>query len=192
MGPKGTLKGVQQALQMGADKAMIVSDENLSGANSLTTSNVLSELAKLSEADLIILGTESTDGYSGTVPQQISRYLNLDCISYVKAVEVNSEKVILTRQTLEGSEKVDMPDKCVISVTAGGVEPRYPNFKDIMAAKSKSIQEIPLNNLNLTAKNNLKFIDIEEVESSKNGQKVIDDGEAHKFIIEKLKELKIL
>jgi len=61
-----------------------------------------------------------------------------------------------------------------------------------MAAKSKSIQEIPLNNLNLTAKNNLKFIDIEEVESSKNGQKVIDDGEAHKFIIEKLKELKIL
>ncbi|MGA1478666.1 MAG: electron transfer flavoprotein subunit beta/FixA family protein [Candidatus Actinomarina sp.] len=192
MGPKGTLKGVQQALQMGADKAMIVSDENLSGANSLTTSNVLSELAKLSEADLIILGTESTDGYSGTVPQQISRYLNLDCISYVKAVEVNSEKVILTRQTIEGSEKVDMPDKCVISVTAGGVEPRYPNFKDIMAAKSKSIQEIPLNNLNLTAKNNLKFIDIEEVESSKNGQKVIDDGEAHKFIIEKLKELKIL
>lgn len=192
MGPKGTLKGVQQALQMGADKAMIVSDENLSGANSLTTSNVLSELAKLSEADLIILGTESTDGYSGTVPQQISRYLNLDCISYVKAVEVNSEKVILTRQTIEGSEKVDMPDKCVISVTAGGVEPRYPNFKDIMAAKSKLIQEIPLNNLNLTAKNNLKFIDIEEVESSKNGQKVIDDGEAHKFIIEKLKELKIL
>ena len=91
---------------MGADKAMIVSDENLSGANSLTTSNVLSELAKLSEADLIILGTESTDGYSGTVPQQISRYLNLDCISYVKAVEVNSEKVILTRQTIEVQKKL--------------------------------------------------------------------------------------
>ena len=80
MGPKGTLKGVQQALQMGADKALVVSDESLSGANALITANVISEVAKLSEADLIIFGTESTDGYSGTVPQQVSRFLNLDCI----------------------------------------------------------------------------------------------------------------
>ena len=192
MGPKGTLKGVQQALQMGADKALVVSDESLSGANTLITANVISEVAKLAEADLIIFGTESTDGYSGTVPQQVSRFLNLDCISYVKAVEINSEKVTLTRQTLEGSEKVDMPNKCVISVTAGGVEPRYPNFKDIMAAKSKPIEEVNINELNITAQQNLKFLEIEDVENSKNGQKIIDEGEAYNSIIEKLKELKII
>ena len=118
MGPEGTQKGLQQALQMGADKAYFVDDPSLKGANSLMTANVLSQLALKSEADIVIFGTESTDGYSGTVPQQVSRFLNLDCISYVKGIEINDE-VKLTRQTIEGSENVNLPEKCVISVTAG-------------------------------------------------------------------------
>ena len=68
------------------------------------TANVLSELAKTTNADIVIFGTESTDGYSGTVPQQVSRFLNLNCISYVKAIEIGDD-VSLTRQTSEGSEK---------------------------------------------------------------------------------------
>jgi len=72
------------------------------------------------------------------------------------------------------------------------VEPRYPNFKDIMAAKSKPIEDVNINELNITAKQNLKFLEIEEVENSKNGQKIIDEGEAYNTIIEKLKELKII
>jgi len=87
MGPSGTQKGLQQALQMGADKALMV-------ANSLMTANVLSELAKSLSADIVIFGTESTDGYSGTVPQQVSRYLDLECISYVKAVEINDNQTL--------------------------------------------------------------------------------------------------
>ena len=108
MGPAGTMKGLQQALQMGADKAIYVDDDSLKGANSLMTANVLSELAKTTDSDIVIFGTESTDGYSGTVPQQVSRFLKLDCISYVKALEIGDD-VLLTRQTTEGSEKVKMP-----------------------------------------------------------------------------------
>ncbi len=191
MGPSGTQKGLQQALQMGADKAIYVDDDSLKGSNSLMTANVLSELAKSISADIIIFGTESTDGYSGTVPQQVSRYLDLECISYVKAIEV-SDNVTLTRQTVEGSEKLNMPEKCVISVTAGGVEPRYPNFKDIMAAKSKPIEQISLLDLNISANQNLEFVDIESVESSKSGDKIIDEGEAYQEIVNKLKELKVI
>ena len=117
MGPSGTQKGLQQALQMGADKAIFVDDDSLKGANSLMTANVLSELAKSLSADIVIFGTESTDGYSGTVPQQVSRYLDLECISYVKGIEVN-ENVTLTRQTVEGSEKLTMPDKCCLLYTS--------------------------------------------------------------------------
>ena len=135
----GTEKGIQQALQMGPDKALVLQDDTLVGSNSLMTSNVLSELAKIVEADIIIFGTESTDGYSGVVPQQVSRILSIPCISYVKNIEI-SDDVTLTRQTIEGSEKVKLQEKCVISVTASGVEPRYPNFKDIMAAKNKEVK----------------------------------------------------
>jgi electron transfer flavoprotein beta subunit len=191
MGPAGTQKGLQQALQMGADKTLYVDDESLKGANALITANVLSELAKTTNADIVIFGTESTDGYTGTVPQQVARILNLDCISYIKAIEI-SENVILTRQTLDGSEKVNMPEKCVLSVTAGGVEPRYPNFKDIMAAKQKPIEKVELSSLSLEASQNLEFLNIEKLENSKNGEKIIDEGEAYQVIIEKLKELKAI
>jgi len=187
----GTEKGIQQALQMGPDKALVLEDDSLKGASSIMTSNVLSELAKKVDADIIIFGTESTDGYAGVVPQQVSRILNLPCISYVKNIEID-DKVTLTRQTIEGSEKINLPNKCVISVTASGVEPRYPNFKDIMAAKNKPVEIISLNDIEYAAEQNMKFLGIENVSSIKEGEKVIDEGESHNIIIEKLKEIKAI
>ena len=85
-----------------------------------------------------------------------------------------------------------MPDKCVISVTAGGVEPRYPNFKDIMAAKSKPIEQVSISDLTINTTQNLEFIDIETVENSKSGEKITDEGEAYQEIVNKLKELKVI
>ncbi len=187
----GTEKGIQQALQMGPDKALVLEDESLVGSNSLMTSNVLSELAKKVGADIVIFGTESTDGYAGVVPQQVSRILNIPCISYVKNIEINDE-VTLTRQTIEGSEKVKLPEKCVVSVTASGVEPRYPNFKDIMAAKNKEVEIISTNEINFDTDQNMKFLEIKDISSSKQGEKVLDEGDAYQLIIDKLKEIKAI
>ena len=187
----GNEKGIQQALQMGPDKALVLEDDVLKGANSLMTSNVLSELAKRINADVVIFGTESTDGYAGVVPQQVSRILNIPCISYVKNLEIG-EKVVLTRQTIEGSEKVNLPNKCVISVTASGVEPRYPNFKDIMAAKNKEIEIISIKDIDFNTEQNMNFVDIKNISTSKSGEKVVDEGEAFKVIIDKLKEIKAI
>ena len=187
----GTEKGIQQALQMGPDKALVLQDDTLVGSNSLMTSNVLSELAKIVEADIIIFGTESTDGYSGVVPQQVSRILSIPCISYVKNIEIEDD-VTLTRQTIEGSEKVKLQEKCVISVTASGVEPRYPNFKDIMAAKNKEVKVITKNDIDFKTEQNMKFIEIKDISTTKQGEKITDEGDADKVIIEKLKEIKAI
>ena len=191
MGKLGTQKGIQQALQMGADKALVIEDPALENSNSLMTSNILSGMAKLAEADVVIFGTESSDGYSGVVPQQVSRYLGLPCISYVKGIDI-SEETELTRQTIAGSEKVIMPNKCVISVTASGVEPRYPNFKDIMAAKSKEVEIVELSSLEFTAEQNQEFVEIKSISSNKSGEKHIDEGDSFNLIIEKLKEIKAI
>ena len=187
----GTEKGIQQALQMGPDKALVLQDDSLVGSNSLMTSNVLSELAKIVEAEIIIFGTESTDGYSGVVPQQVSRILSIPCISYVKNIEIGDD-VTLTRQTIEGSEKVKLQEKCVISVTASGVEPRYPNFKDIMAAKNKEVKVITKNDIDFKTDQNMKFIEIKDISTTKQGEKITDEGDADKVIIEKLKEIKAI
>ena len=190
MSPEGTQKGIQQALQMGPDRAMLVSDSKLKNANSLTTSKVLSDLIKKLEVDYFICGVESTDGYTGLVPQQVARILNLPCISYIKSAEISDKDIIATRQTITGSETLKIPSTGVLSVTAGGVEPRYPNFKDIMAAKSKEVEVISLDDLKTDISNTLKYIEISEASIKSAGEKVIDEGQGAEMIYNKLKELK--
>ena len=85
-----------------------------------------------------------------------------------------------------------MPEKCVISVTAGGVEPRYPNFKDIMAAKSKEVEVVELSALEFTAEQNQEFVEIKSISSQKSGEKHVDEGDGFTLIIEKLKEIKAI
>ena len=61
-----------------------------------------------------------------------------------------------------------------------------------MAAKQKPIEKVELSSLNMNASQNLEFLDIEKIENSKNGETIIDEGEAYQVIIEKLKELKAI
>ena len=80
MGPAGTLQGIRQALAMGADKAVVVDDEGLRGSGALVTAKVLAAAIEALDADLVITGTESTDGYTGVVPQQLAALLGLPAV----------------------------------------------------------------------------------------------------------------
>src|SRR5918994_7102381 len=76
MAPNGELSGMRTALAMGAAKGVLVSDPELAGSDALTTAKVLAAAAqRLGDFDLILAGTESSDGYTGTVPEQIAEIL---------------------------------------------------------------------------------------------------------------------
>ena len=93
MAPNGEVSGLRTALAMGAAKAVLVSDPELAGSDALTTAKVLAAASKrLGEADLIIAGTESTDGYTGTVPEQIAELLGLPSVTFAKHVEVDRRR----------------------------------------------------------------------------------------------------
>ena len=77
-------------------------------------------------------------------------------------------------------------------MTASGVEPRYPNFKDIMAAKNKEIEVISIKDIDFNTEQNMNFVNINNISTSKSGEKVVDEGEAFKVIIDKLKEIKAI
>ena len=68
MSPSGSLQGIRQALAMGADKAVLIDDQALRGSAALTTARVLAAAIEREGFDLVIAGTESTDGYTGVVP----------------------------------------------------------------------------------------------------------------------------
>ena len=152
MAPNGETAGLRTALAMGAAKAVLVSDDALAGSDALTTAKVLAAASKrLGDADLIIAGTESSDGYTGTVPEQIAEILGLPSITFAKEVHIDGQTVNVQRQTEAGYDEVTCSLPAVVSVTAGVVEPRYPSFKGIMAAKSKPVDEKTVADLGLDA-----------------------------------------
>src|SRR6202162_4399192 len=151
MAPNGETSGLRTALAMGAAKAILISDDALAGTDALGTAKVLAAAIKRVSPDLVIAATESTDGYTGTTPVQIAELLDLPSVTFAKKVEVTGESVKVERQTEAGYDEVECPLPAVVTVTAGVVEPRYPSFKGIMAAKSKPVDNLTVADLGIDA-----------------------------------------
>ena len=192
MGPAGNLQGIRQALAMGADRAVVIDDAGLRGADSLTTAQVLSAAIDREGFDVVIAGTESTDGYSGVVPQQIAELLGAPALSFAKKVELDGDTIRIERQTEYGYDIVEAPAPVVITVTAGVVEPRYPTFKGIMAAKSKPIDQVTAADLDVTVTTGQEIVSVRPAPERAAGEVIEDEGEAHVRIIELLEQAKVI
>ena len=143
MAPNGEVSGLRTALAMGAAKAVLVSDDALAGSDALSTAKVLAKaVERAGDVDLVLTATESTDGYTGTIPAQVAELLGWPSLTFAKHVEIGDGKVTIQRQTEAGYDEVEASLPAVVSVTAGVVEPRYPSFKGIMAAKNKPVDQV--------------------------------------------------
>ena len=192
MSPSGSLQGIRQALAMGADKAVIVDDPNLKGSDALTTAKVLSAAIVREGADLVLAGGESTDGYTGVVPQMMSELLDMPCLSFARKVDIADGTVTIERQTAAGYDVVTSPLPAVLAVTAGVVEPRYPTFKGIMQAKSKPIDTTTAADLGVAIASGQTIANVEPVPARDSGEMVEDDGEAFSRIIAMLEDKKVI
>jgi len=192
MGPSGNLNGIRQALAMGAHRAIVVDDPILAGSDALTTAKVLAAAIGPEGVDLVIAGTESTDGYSGVVPQQVAELLGMPSLTYAKSVEVEGTTIKIKRQTQSGYDTVEAQTPVVVSVTAGVVEPRYPTFKGIMEAKKKEIIQTTAADLGVMPGAGQKIVTVSPVPERAGGRVITDEGEAHLAIIEILEQTKVI
>lgn len=152
MAPNGSTSGLRGALAMGAADAVLVSDDALAGSDALSTARVLAAAIARTGAELVITATESTDGYTGTVPVQVAEILGYPALTYVRKVQLDAGTLRAERQTAEGYEEVECALPAVITVTAGVVEVRYPTFKGIMSARSKPVESLSLSDLGIDAR----------------------------------------
>ena len=194
MAPNDETSGLRTALAMGAAKAVLVSDASLAGADALTTAKVLAAATKkLGDVDLIIAGTESSDGYTGTVPEQLAEVLGLPSITFAKTVSIADGVLKVDRQTEAGYDEVTCSLPAVVSVTAGVVEPRYPSFKGIMAAKSKPVEMVTAADLGVESVSWAQQItSVEDAPAREAGEVIEDDGETFNKIVEFLDNLKVI
>ena len=130
-------------------KGCSISDDSLRGSDALTTARVLAAAIRREGFDLVITATESTDGYTGVVPQMIAELLDVPAVTFAKTVEVDGTTLKVKRQTEAGYDLVEANLPAVVSVTAGVNEPRYPSLKGIMGAKSKPLDRVTPGDLGL-------------------------------------------
>ena len=199
MAPNNEVSGLRTALAMGAAKAILISDDALKGAGALDTAKVLAAaIQRVEGADLILAATESSDGYTGTVPEQVAALLGLPSITFAKHVEIADGTVKVRRQTEAGYDECEAPLPALVSVTAGVVEPRYPSFKGIMAAKSKPVDQVTVADLGLEAGSvgaagaGQEIQAVEDAPARQAGEIVEDDGEAYQRVIGFLEDLKVI
>ncbi len=199
MAPNGEVSGLRTALAMGAARAVLVSDDALAGSDALSTAKVLAKaIERAGGIELVLTATESTDGYTGTIPGQVAELLGWPSLTFAKHVEVGDGKVTIQRQTEAGFDEVEASLPAVVSVTAGVVEPRYPSFKGIMAAKNKPVDQVTVADLGLSADQvgwagaRQKIVSVGAAPEREAGEKIEDDGEAYARIVSFLEQLKVV
>lgn len=198
MVPNGEVAGIRTALAMGADRATVVSDPALAGSDALSTAKVLAKAVQRHPFDLVIAATESTDGYTGTMPVQLAELLGIPFVTFAKHVEIADSTLEVRRQTVSGFDEVQCPLPALVTVTAGVVDPRYPSFKGIMAAKNKPVDVLDLAALGIDPSEaggsnaRQEIISVRPAETRSAGTKVVDEGEAFKEIIGYLEKIKVI
>lgn len=199
MAPNNEVGGLRTALAMGAAKAVLVSDPALAGTDALGTAKILAAaIGRVEGADLVLTATESSDGYTGTVPAQLAGILGLPSITFAKQVEIADGTVKVQRQTDDGYDDVEASLPAVVSVTAGVVEPRYPSFKGIMAAKSKPVDEVTVADLGIDvgqvgwAGGGQEIVSVEAAPQREAGEIIEDEGDGFQRIVAYLENLKVI
>ncbi|MGH8987181.1 MAG: electron transfer flavoprotein subunit beta/FixA family protein [Acidimicrobiales bacterium] len=198
MAPGGETSGLRTALAMGAARAFLVSDDALSGSDALSTAKVLAAAVRRAEPDLVVAATDSTDGYTGTLPVQLAELLGMPSLTFAKSVSTDGATLKAERQTEAGYDEVECPLPAVVTVTAGVVEPRYPSFKGIMAAKSKPVDVLSLADLGLEesqvggAGARQEVVDVAAAEAREGGEIVVDEGDGAQRVVAFLEQLKVI
>ena len=197
MGPPKALEAIRRALAMGSQRGILITDPALENSDALSTARAIAGAIKGQAYDLIICGTESTDGSSGAVPAQLAELLGLPLLSFAKKLEVSSGKAVIDRQTDDGYDVVEAPLPAVVTVTGGINEARYPALRGIMQAKNKEVKQVGLADIGLEGKAGRAALTEEVIEATpaearKAGEVVEDRGDGAKRVADFLVELKVI
>jgi len=153
IGPAQAAEATKKALQMGADRAVHVTDDAIHGSDASATSLLLARAIEKLETrpDLVLTGMASTDGTMGVVPTMLAERLGLPAVTYASELSVSDGTVTVRRDGDLASQTIEASLPALVSVTDQINEPRYPSFKGIMAAKKKPVDTWSLDDLGVAA-----------------------------------------
>lgn len=151
MGPPQAEAALKEAISMGADEGILLSDRAFAGSDTWATSYTLSQaIKKIADFDLIICGKQASDGDTAQVGPGIAMHLNIPQVTYVKKIEERKDNILRVERLMdEGFEIIEAPLPCLFTVVKEINEPRIPSLKGMMRAKSAKITVWTQKELNL-------------------------------------------
>jgi electron transfer flavoprotein beta subunit len=152
MGPPQAEAALREAISLGADEAVLLSDRAFAGADTWATAFTLSRaVIKLEPYDLIICGRQTIDGDTGQVGPELAEMLDIPFVAYVGQIEeIVESRLRVRRMVEEGHEIIETTLPAVITVSKEINVPRLPSLRGIMKSKSAKvatwgIQELGVN-----------------------------------------------
>jgi electron transfer flavoprotein beta subunit len=149
VGPETGLESLRVALAMGADRLVAVSDEAIAGSDLIGTARVLAAALEPEAPDVVIAGSLSRDGSGGTIWGALAELLDRPVVSGVHTIEVADGRLRGTRQIVGGEQVVEASLPVVVSLAGSANSPRYPSFRDIVAAKKVELRGVGLAEIGL-------------------------------------------
>jgi electron transfer flavoprotein beta subunit len=198
LGPAKALDSLRKALAMGADRALLVSDDGAAGSDLVATSRVLSAALEREGADLVVLGQQASDSDGAVLWGAVAERLRRPLISQVAELTVADRKVRGKRQTEFGYDVIEAPLPAVIAVSDAINEPRYPSLKGIMGAKKKPQDTMSLSDIGLSAEeageagSRTSVLALNDPPPRGESRRIEDNGNAPAEIVEFLLEKRLL
>ncbi|MBR4079928.1 MAG: electron transfer flavoprotein subunit beta/FixA family protein [Christensenellaceae bacterium] len=150
MGPPQADVALREALAMGADEAILLSDRAFGGSDTWATSYIIAEAIKIiGDYDIIFCGRQAIDGDTAQVGPQIAEKLGIPQITYVQDFKIEGDKVICQRALEDGYQVIETAMPCLLTAIKDLNEPRYPSVGGIFDAYEKEIKiwginEVPI------------------------------------------------
>jgi len=141
MGPPQAAEALKEAVSLGVDDVVLLSDRAFAGADTWATSYALSQgIRKIGEYDLIIAGKQAIDGDTAQVGPETADMLGIPFVAYIRKIEqVEAKRMVAERLMDEGYDVVETPLPALITVVKEINQPRLPSLKGKMKSKSLKV-----------------------------------------------------
>lgn len=200
MGPPQADAALREALAMGADRAILLTDRAFAGADTWATSSALAGALKKIDYDVIIAGRQAIDGDTAQVGPQIAEHLHLPSVTYVDNLELAEGAIVVDRAFEEGHHRIKIKTPCLITTLKEMNESRYMKVSGIYDAYKDdkveiwTVNDIEVDPTNLGLNGSPTKVKKSFTKGAKTAGKVfdVDAKEAAKIVVEKLKEKYII
>src|SRR5881227_2114127 len=197
-GPPKAQDALRKALAMGADRAVLVSDDAAAGSDLVATSYALAKALEREAPDVVLFGQQAGDSDGAVLWAAVADRLRLPMISQAAELTQGDGTLTVKRQTEFGYDVIEAPVPSVVAVSDAINEPRYPSLKGIMGAKSKPQETVTFSDLGIDAEHagergsRTEVLGLNEPPSRGESRKVNDDGNAAQVVVDFLAEKRLI